>query len=182
MKQNRKKEIPKTTRICDHIDCDEPGICKAPKNRQLREYYWFCTKHAAEYNKNWDFYMGLSPDEIEQHLRNDTSWQRPTWKLGHGGTPRTDKINDRFGVFNEADLGLNGRHMPPPPIEKREKKFSLALDFMDLSWPVTRTDVKRQYKKLAKIYHPDTAKGDTKEAAKLFQKLVDSYTYLMDRL
>lgn len=182
MKQNRKNKNPQTTRICNHQDCNEPGICKAPQDRTLRSYYWFCPKHAAEYNKNWDFYKGLDPDEIENHLRNDTTWQRPTWKLGHGTIPKGDKIHDRFGIFHEADLGLNGRHMPPPAHEKRERKLILAIEFMELSWPTTKTEVKRQYKKLAKIYHPDTTKEDLKTAAKLFQKLTDSYTYLMERL
>lgn len=182
MKQNRKNTSAQTTRICDHLDCQESGCCKAPKDRTLREYYWFCPKHAAEYNKNWDFYLGLSSDEIEQHLRNDTTWQRPTWKLGHNATPKTEKIQDRFGVFTEADLGMDGRHTPPSALEKHEKKFIIAVEFMEMTLPITKAEVKRQYKKLAKKYHPDTTDSDKKTAAKLFQKLVDSYHYLLERL
>lgn len=176
---NRPKE---PTRKCDHPGCEEAGTCKAPKDRSLRSYYWFCQKHAAEYNKNWNFYLGLSADEIEEHLKNDTTWQRPTWKLGHGTTPRPDQINDKFGIFEEVGLGMDGKHSPPPAPHKHERKYIQAAEFMELTLPITKADVKRQYKKLAKRYHPDIAKGSEKEAAKLFQKLTDAYQYLMDRL
>lgn len=178
----RNKKQPKTDRICDHPDCQEAGTCRAPKNRSLNDYYWFCQKHAAEYNKNWDFYLGLSADEIEEHWKNDITWQRPTWKLGHGTTPRADKMKDRFGIFEEVGLGMDGKHSPPIPHKNLEKKFVQAAEFMELNIPFTQIELKRQYKKLAKKYHPDTASTDAKEAAKLFKKLTDAYNYLMQRI
>ena len=171
-----------TTRKCDHPNCDEAGICRAPKDRTLRDYYWFCQKHAAEYNKNWDFYLGLSADEIEAHLKNDITWQRPTWKLGHGSTPRPDKIKDGFGIFEEVGLGMDGRHTPPPSHKNVEKKFVVYAEFMELNIPFTIQELKKQYKKLAKKYHPDTADTDEKEASKLFKKLTDAYAYLSERI
>lgn len=171
-----------TTRKCDHPNCDEAGICRAPKDRTLRDYYWFCQKHAAEYNKNWDFYLGLSADEIEEHLKNDITWQRPTWKLGHGSTPRPDKIKDGFGIFEEVGLGMDGRHTPPVKHQNMEKKFVVYAEFMELNIPFTIQELKKQYKKLAKKYHPDTADTDEKEASKLFKKLTDAYAYLSERI
>lgn len=182
MIKNNRIKITKTTRICDHAGCNESGTCRAPKDRSLTSYYWFCQKHAAEYNKNWDFYLGLSSEEIEQHLRNDTTWQRPTWKLGQNGSFKTDRLYDSFGIFEEVGLGMDGKHTPPPPKIKHEKKYVAAAQFMELEIPFSKAELKKQYKKLAKLYHPDTAKGDEKEAAKLFQKLSDAYTYLLERL
>ncbi len=182
MKKNNWAKKPQTTRICDHAACNEPGTCRAPKDRSLNSYYWFCPKHAAEYNKNWDFYLGLSSEEIEQHLRNDTTWQRPTWRLGQNGSFKTDRLRDSFGIFEEVGLGMDGKHTPPPPKIKHEKKYVEAARFMELTIPFTKIELKKQYKKLAKLYHPDTATGDEKQAAKLFQKLSDAYTYLSERL
>ncbi len=182
IKRNPFKTSSKLTRICDHPDCEEAGICRAPKDRTLRDYYWFCQKHAAEYNKNWDFYLGLSADEIEEHWKNDITWQRPTWKLGHGKAPRTGKIKDSFGLFEEVGLGMDGKHTPPQKAQSHfEKKYVQAAEFMELTIPFTKADLKRQYKKLAKKYHPDTAGADEKEAAKLFKKLTDVYKYLTER-
>lgn len=182
IRQKRYKDPPKPDRICDFPGCNEPAGCKAPKDRNLRDYYWFCQKHAAEYNKNWDFYLGLSPEEIEQHLKNDITWQRPTWKLGHGTTPRADKMKDSFHIFEDVGLGMDGKHTPPQTTPQFEKKFVQAAEFMELTIPFTKVQLKHQYKKLAKKYHPDTSKADLQTAAKLFKQLTDAYQYLLERL
>ena len=56
-----------------------------------------------------------------------------------------------------------------------------AIDFMELDLPLTITSVKRQYKKLAKKYHPDLNKGD-EESERRFKKLNEAYHYIMERL
>ena len=49
------------------------GEFKAPKSRVLlNEYYFFCLEHVKEYNKSWDFYKGLSVNQIENSMREDT--------------------------------------------------------------------------------------------------------------
>jgi hypothetical protein len=69
-------------KICDELNCNQLGEFKAPKSRsQLNAYYYFCLKHVKEYNKSWDFYKGLSVDEIELSMRKDTVWDRPSWPL-----------------------------------------------------------------------------------------------------
>ena len=45
-----------TARKCDHPGCNEPGEYRAPKDRRLKEYYWFCLKHVQEYNAKWNYY------------------------------------------------------------------------------------------------------------------------------
>ncbi len=178
MKQTTKK----TTRVCDHPDCNEPAEYRAPKDRRLSDCYWFCLKHVTEYNKNWDFYKGLSADEIEEHRQNDVTWQRPTWKLGHGGHPVNRKVKDSFHVFEDVGLGMDGKHNPPQPPEiKHEKVLVAAVQFMELSFPLDVMTVKKQYKKLAKKYHPDLNGGD-KEAEKRFRKLTKSYQHILKYL
>ena len=44
---------------CDHPGCLEKGEYKAPKDRKLKEYYWFCLKHVQEYNQKWNYYDGI---------------------------------------------------------------------------------------------------------------------------
>ncbi len=171
----------KPHRKCDFPGCEEAGTHRAPKDRTLRDYFWFCLKHVTEYNKNWDFLKGLSADEIEEHLQNDVTWQRPTWKLGHGGVKSDPRVKDYFNVREDVGLGMDGRHNPPPPEQKYERKLVEAVAFMEMSFPVTVDAVKKQYKKLAKRYHPDTNKGD-KEAEKRFKKLNDIYHYILERL
>ena len=65
----------KMIKKCDHFGCTKAGTCRAPKTRDLKEYWWFCKEHAAEYNKNWNYYANMSPDEI-----ND-EWERETFGI-----------------------------------------------------------------------------------------------------
>ena len=68
---------------CDHPDCLAEGRFRAPKSRhRLNEYYWFCLDHVRDYNRSWDYYAGMAPGEIEDHIREDTVWQRPSWPMG----------------------------------------------------------------------------------------------------
>ncbi len=177
----KKKEKNKINRPCDYPGCPECGEYKAPKDRSLRDYYWFCLKHVQEYNKNWNFYAGLSFEEVEEHNRNDITWQRPTWKMGDKRTVSGHNFKDPLGLHEELGLGMNGKHNPPVPEKKYEKKFHEALTFLELELPVTVSELKKQYKKMAKKYHPDANKG-SKNAEKLFQKLVSAYEYVLKRL
>ena len=61
--------MPPNIRRCDHPECGEEGKFPAPQSRQkLREYYWFCLDHVRDYNRKWDYYAGMKPEEIELEL------------------------------------------------------------------------------------------------------------------
>lgn len=176
----KKREQRTTSHTCDFPGCTEPAEYRAPKDRSLRSHYWFCLKHVQEYNKKWDFLAGLSPEQIEAHLQNDVTWQRPTWKLGMGGSARVvhGKTKDHFHIFDETQLGMNGHYNPPAQETRYSRKIQDALLFMELDPPVSLEILKKQYKKLAKRYHPDIAQKD----ASLFQQLTESYTTLVSYL
>lgn len=173
----KKRENKTCLHTCDFPGCTEPAEYRAPKDRSLRSHYWFCLKHVQEYNKHWDFLAGLSPEQIEAQLQNDVTWQRPTWKLGMGGSARVihGKVSDKFHFFDETQLGMNGHYNPPQTESPYSQKVQNAIIFMELEHPLSLEKVKKQYKKLAKCYHPDIAKKD----AALFQRLTESYTTLI---
>ncbi len=50
-------------RLCDRHGCSNPGVCPAPKVANRPERWYFCATHAAEYNANWDYFAGLTPEE-----------------------------------------------------------------------------------------------------------------------
>ena len=52
-------------RLCDRHGCDEPGDCPAPKAPNSPERWYFCQRHAAEYNAKWDYFEGLEKAEAE---------------------------------------------------------------------------------------------------------------------
>ena len=75
--------MPPNIRRCDHPECEEEGKFPAPQSRQkIREYYWFCLDHVRDYNRKWDYYAGMNPEEIELELISDITWNRPSWAFG----------------------------------------------------------------------------------------------------
>jgi len=150
-------------RPCDAPGCANAGEYRAPKSRSsLNEYHWFCLAHVREYNAAWDFYKGMGPNEIEAHLRHDTSWQRPTWPLGRlGGNNRFDAetLRDPLGLLYATPLhARRTRAQPERPAAPPELRA--ALDVLGLEWPLDQPALKARYKELAKQLHPDVNGGD----------------------
>ena len=88
------------------------GEYRAPKSRNtLRDYWWFCLEHVRAYNGSWDYYKGMTPAQMEQELRADTAWGRPSWPLGHIGAAAwdDDALRDPLHILNSA-----GVNKPPP--------------------------------------------------------------------
>src|SRR3546814_18669150 len=50
-------------RLCDRHGCTNPGNCPAPKSPNSPERWYFCEAHAAEYNRGWNYFEGLSAEE-----------------------------------------------------------------------------------------------------------------------
>jgi DnaJ domain len=146
-------------RSCEEPNCGEAATHRAPRSPSaLNEYRWFCLDHVREYNRNWDYYKGMSQAQIEQEVRRDTTWQRPTWPLGGGGHshPRVEGIlRDPLGSLHRA-----ARPMPQPEHERAPVELAHALETLGLGWPVATDEAKARYKALAKLHHPDANGGD----------------------
>ncbi len=128
----------------------------------LRDYIWLCLDHVRDYNQAWDFYAGLSQAEIEQEIRRDTVWQRPTWRLGdkaagaHGFPEGGPRVRDPFNVFEEPPDERKARKKPTAEPGTPEH----AMEILGLEHPLTRQALKMRYHELAKEHHPDRHGGD----------------------
>ena len=70
--RTRKYFAPQTDdveRKCDHEGCNKAGIYRAPKDKKLKEYYWFCLEHVQEYNAKWNYYADSDDDEELKRAR-----------------------------------------------------------------------------------------------------------------
>lgn len=177
---------PAQGRICDHPTCTEPGEHRAPKSpAALDDYYWFCLPHVAEYNKAWNFFKGLSEEQIEREIQRDTLGRRPTWPLGM----RVGPMAGRFAAFEDGIAGTAGHTGPngrrrtgfragrcgPGTAEQR------ALETLQLTGAADMTEVKARYRALARKYHPDANDGDA-EAEDRLKAINEAYTVLRNSL
>lgn len=168
-------EPKQAIRHCDHPGCSHQGEYRAPQARdRLNDYFWFCLDHVREYNLAWNYYAGMSQDEIESELRRDTTWQRPTWPLGTKGCTRrfTFSVDDPFGIFEgEAEEEQQARRSRPATPEDE------AMRLMELEGPISLAILKSRYKELVKRHHPDANNGD-KSAEERFKRINQAYNTL----
>lgn len=163
-------------KVCEAAGCRLPGEFRAPLARdRLNEYRWFCLEHVRDYNKKWDYFAGLDAEAIEQHIRADTTWRRPVWPLGgrRSGGPH---VHDPLGLADDAGLG----EKPPPRMDGSEQLTVAereALEVLELSWPLTRADLKTRYKALVKLHHPD-AHGGARAAEEKLKEINAAYSTL----
>lgn len=173
--QRDPKAPPQT---CAAPGCSLPGEFRAPRDRNLREYLWFCLDHVRAYNAGWDFYKGMPSADIESAIRSDTGWQRPTWPLGRlGAHVDLSKLGDPLGILRDAAP----RPRAQPQRREAPPELRAALGVLELEWPLDPGVLKSRYKELAKRHHPDANKGD-KRAEERFKDISRAYALLRQRL
>jgi hypothetical protein len=163
---------------CAAPGCTETGEFRAPRDRTLRDYLWFCLEHVRQYNAGWDFYRGMGSADIEGAIRQDTGWQRPTWPLGRlGGRIDLDKLADPLGILRDA----KPQPRTPPRRLEAPPELRAALGVLELEWPVDPAALKARYKELAKRHHPDANGGD-RGAEERFKDISRAYALLRRRV
>jgi len=187
----RKTEPRPLQRACDVPGCQELGEFRAPKGRdKLDQHYWFCLEHVRQYNAAWDYYAGMSIDEIEAHRRADQTWRRPSWPLGgqkQGHTIRFD-LFDGMGILDDIEIAGahrangagkgNGRDSAAGRAAKAVAEAARrALAVLDLDPPVDFATIKARYKELVKRHHPDANGGD-KSAEERLKIINEAFTVL----
>lgn len=160
-------------RQCDHAGCPEAGQYRAPKSPDsLEDYLWFCKEHAREYNLKWNFFHGRTEDEFLDQVAKDRVWDRETKPFGRRAEEA--KAWARLGVDDPHQvLGQNATRNPGrmpgvgagtrrlPPTERR------ALEILDMRDTSTKPELKKAYKALIKVLHPDMNGGDRSQEEQL---------------
>ncbi len=139
-------------RICDRHGCDEPGDCPAPKAPNSPDRWYFCQKHAAEYNQKWDYFEGLEKEEKEQRAKAERQESAGYAEASH------------YGWAGSGDGSRSADEMR-------------ALELLELEADADFAAIKKAYRAKAKRVHPDVKPGD-EEAAQEFQKLQVAYEVL----
>ena len=170
---------------CDNHECTKEGTFRAPKSRiRLNQYYFFCLEHVKEYNKSWDFYKGLSVNQIESSMRDDIIWNRPSWPLKGNPNNVLDQIDNLFSEdLNYLNLDKkNNEYFKNKLLDDNlTQEENNALLTLGLKLPLNLEKIKKNYKKLVKIFHPDV-NGNNKNAEEKFKEINKSYKTLLTKL
>lgn len=173
-RRKKSDEIENTGNNCAMPGCAGAGNFKAPRTRDNpRDYQWLCAEHISEFNKRWNYFEGMSQDEIYAHQKDAVTGHRPTWRMDQLGKDIDRKMEDAFGRLF-GDGGKEWRASGPPISAKTRD----ALAAMDLEHPSDKAKIKSQYRELVKKYHPDVNRGNS-TAEETFKKVTRAYQHLM---
>ena len=139
-------------RLCDREGCTNVGDRPAPKAPHSKERWMFCEAHAAEYNKGWDYFAGLTKEEAARRAAEEEAGASAFRKSAH---------------YQWAGPGDG----------TRSRDEMRALDALELDSDADADAVKAAYRRLAKQYHPDVNRDDA-AAAKRFQQVQAAYDVL----
>ena len=139
-------------RLCDREGCSEPGDRPAPKAPNKPDRWMFCETHAAEYNKGWNYFAGLSAEEAARRAAEEE---------GEASAFRT------AAQYSWAGSGDGSR----------SRDEMRALELLGLEADADFDAVKKAWRAKAKEVHPDVRPGDA-DAAKAFQALQLAYEVL----
>lgn len=158
-----------STRKCEHEGCEEAGKYRAPKSPDtLDEYFWFCKDHVREYNLKWNFFETSTEEDLARQMDKDRVWERETKPFGKQSEEQ--RAWARLGIEDPHQvLGDNATRNPGrqtagrklPPTERRAIEILEAKD----SW--TKPEIRKAYKALIKVLHPDMNGGDRSQEEQL---------------
>ena len=176
-------------RDCDHPGCAERGEFRAPPADGRRngsdgpgEWRWLCLDHVRAFNSGYNYFDGMSPDEIDEAQRPYAGWERETRAFAANRSPGPrwadftdplDAIGARFGErLREAQGRADGR-----PLSEGDRK---ALKILGLGTDADRRALRQRYADLVRRYHPDRNGGD-RSHEKALQQVISAYTQLKSR-
>lgn len=168
--------------ICEAADCNEVGEFRAPNIGRQRPHdgpppaHWFCLTHIREFNASYDYFSGMSEEEIYEAQHPATGWDaRNRWPIGDNPPPRWGDFTDPLDAIGaKYKGGIGAMRMNSKPRNRQDDK---ALKIMGLKDDVNRSEIRKKYGELLRRYHPDRNGGD-RSHEKALQDVISAYTHL----
>jgi len=162
--------------ICEWKGCKKKGAYKAPTERDnSKKFMWLCKNHIITFNSEWDYFDGMTQNEIAIFLRSDATWHRPTQKFGSMNNffniLWNNALDDKFKLFSEN--GNSNFHTNV----KLSEKDKIAFKTMNLKLSDDWNTVQKKFKGLVKKYHPDKNQGN-KVYENQLKKVTLAYSHL----
>tara|TARA_B100001750_G_C15215928_1_gene450795 strand:+ start:67 stop:588 length:522 start_codon:yes stop_codon:yes gene_type:complete len=162
--------------ICDWKNCRNTGEYKAPVEKDnSKDFRLLCLEHIKVFNKNWNYFLGMSDQQIYEFIKSDMTWHKPTqsfsssdnffktlWKSALKDKIDKIKFTKDFNQIKKFKFNHNDI-----------KAFSVLGISMGLKWE----KIQEKFKKLVKKFHPDINAGNKKYEDKL-KVITLAYTQL----
>lgn len=180
---------------CAWEGCSLKGIYKAPKGHRFEgEYHHFCLEHVRHYNTAFNFFAGMDDKKRDEHLNRSTQTDgRPSWGLGSkpgsyagprmprkdGNTASGKRFSDPLHIWARY-ARANSRGPQAERVVKMQEPDRRAFETLGFKTSAKSDEIKRAYKALVKIHHPDANGGD-KSSEERLRSIIAAYTHLKQK-
>ncbi|WP_343056720.1 J domain-containing protein [Sphingobium subterraneum] len=180
---------------CAVEGCPEPGEFRAPAAEGLRpagegppQWRWLCLDHVRAFNAGYNFFSGMTADEIEAAQRPLAGWERETRAFSANAAaaaPRwadfTDPIDAISASYRSKMRDAARRHARANDLRQDGKPLSpddrKAMSALGLEVDADRKALRSAYAALVRRYHPDH-NGGNRSHEKALQDVIAAYTHL----
>lgn len=159
--------------LCAVPGCPQAGEYKAPVRPADFDgpgvYRLLCLDHVRAHNAAYNFFDGMSADEIAEAQTPYGGWNRPTRAFASLGADPAPAWSD----FADPLEAIAGRFRWPT--QQRASRFTRqeqrALAVLGLGEDADRHAVRKRYSQLVRRYHPDRNGGDRTQERRLGEVL-----------
>tara|TARA_B110000438_G_scaffold92735_1_gene92306 strand:- start:779 stop:1363 length:585 start_codon:yes stop_codon:yes gene_type:complete len=178
-----KPKILSKKQVCDYGGCNEHGEFLAKTKSSVKFFY--CLNHIKDFNKNYNFFEGMSEEEVIDYQISAIIGHRPTWKSGTNPQAsyfskfaKNDgsAFDDPFDLFEKEKTSKYERQSKIKKGKISEKAYKL-LNFNSVS---NKSDIRKKFKEVVKSLHPDTNGGDNSQED-LLKEVISAYKALKSK-
>lgn len=166
---------------CAVAGCDAAGEFKAPLEPANFDrpgtWRFLCLEHVREHNARYNFFEGMSPEEIHEAQSPLAGWERPSRRFAASGSdppPKWSDFSDPLDAISGRFRSIRERTAKPPRFSKPERR---ALSVLGLGEDTDLHSIRQRYSALVRRYHPDKNGGDRSHEDKLGQ-VIEAYQLL----
>ena len=168
---------------CAVPGCPNPGEFRAPLTRPTfdgpGEYLWLCLDHVREHNARYNFFAGMSTEEIEAAQAPMAGWERQSRTFAHvGGADPAPAWSDFKDPLDAIAARFASRAPGAAPARSRfTTEETRALSVLGMGEDAELHGVRQRYSELVRRYHPDRNGGDRTHEGKL-RNVIDAWQTL----
>lgn len=148
---------------CAARDCAEPGEFRAPLSPSDFDgpgsWRYYCLDHVRSHNAHYDYFEGMSPEEIQAAQSPIAGWDRATRAFAGAGAAPGAAWSD----FSDPLDAIAARYRPETrrsAVDRFSAAERHALRVLDLHDDIDRMALRQRYSELVRRFHPDRNGGD----------------------
>ena len=165
---------------CAVRGCGEPGEFRAPLSPADFDgpgsWQYLCLEHVRAHNARYNYFNGMSPEEIEAAQSPIAGWERATRSFAGNGADRGPAWSD----FSDPLDAIAARFRPEArrqAVDRFTASERHALGVLGLKDDIDRHGLRKRYSDLVRRYHPDRNGGDRGHERKLVA-VIEAYKLL----